>query len=109
MIAILSFVARFLTLPIICNELAVVQHKLHDICVQMNMPQYKATEFMNSKGNGLTEAIDYWLNGNVKDVSISWETIVNALESKHVDEYGLAQRIRKKYCQQTTGMHDYAS
>ena len=48
----------------------------------------------------LAAAVDYWLRGNVEDVSVSWKSIVVALKSSHVGETGLAKRISSKYCQQ---------
>ena len=54
-------------------------------------------EFKNDD-DPLTAAIDYWLNGNVEGVSISWSSIVTALKSSHVGEIGLANKIKKKHC-----------
>ena len=46
----------------------------------------------------MAEAVDYWLNGNVEGVPVSWRSVVEALKSS--GETGLAKRIEKKYCQQ---------
>ena len=47
----------------------------------------------------LSAVIDYWLRGNATE-SISWKSIVTALQSKHVGESGLAEQIRAEHCQQ---------
>ena len=46
--------------------------------------------------NPFIEAVDYWLEGNT-DISITWGTIVSALESKYVSECGLAKELRDTY------------
>ena len=48
----------------------------------------------------LAAAVNYWLNGNVNDVPLSWISVVKAVNSNHVGETGLAKRISRKYCQQ---------
>ena len=48
----------------------------------------------------LAAAVDYWLNGNVERVPVSWRSIVAALNSTCVWENLLAKRISEKYCQQ---------
>ena len=51
------------------------------------------------EGDILSAAVDYWLSGNVPDVPITWESVVEALESDYVGEPGCATKIRTKYCQ----------
>ena len=50
------------------------------------------------EGDILSAAIDYWLSGNVADVPISWQSIVEVLESDYVGEAGRAQKIKDKCC-----------
>ena len=78
-------------------ELGKVAHKWFKIGVQLGVPLHKLKEF-EKEADPLSAVIDYWLNGNVEGVLISWKSIVAALESSHVDETGLAHRISKKYC-----------
>ena len=80
------------------EELAKVVHLWFKIGVQLGVPHHKLMEFQKLD-DPLTVVIDYWLNGNVKEVTISWKSIVAALKSDHVGETGLARRICKKYCQ----------
>ena len=54
------------------------------------------------KGNILPAAVDYWICENVPDVPITWESVVEALESKLVGEPGCATKIRAKYCSYET-------
>ena len=42
-----------------------------------------------------TEVISFWLNGNTQ-VPMSWESLVEVLESRFVDEEGLAMRLRER-------------
>ena len=81
----------------ICSELAVAAYKWYKIGFQLGIPYHKLKEFEEER-DPLIAAIDYWLNGNVEGVSISWSSIVTALKSSHVGEIGLANRIIKKHC-----------
>ena len=42
-----------------------------------------------------TEAISFWLNGNTQ-VAVSWDSIIDVLESHFVNEKGLADQLREK-------------
>jgi hypothetical protein len=42
-----------------------------------------------------SEVISFWLNGNTQ-VAVSWESLVEVLESPFVGEKGLASRLREK-------------
>ena len=99
---ILCFYMMILAAPLdlrtICEELDTVKVKWSNIGVQLNIPYYKLQEFEEKK-NPFAAVIDYWLNGNVKDVPITWKSIVTVLESRCVGERGLAQTILEKYCQ----------
>ncbi len=70
-----------------------------EIGIQLGVPRSKLKEFSKEE-DPLAAALDYWLNGNVDDVPVSWKSIVAALNSSHVGEVGLAKTIGKKYCQQ---------
>ena len=99
------FVSASLKLRTIINELAEVKPKAHDIGIQLGVPLAKIVAF-KGEGDLLTSVIDYWLRGNVSDVPVSWWFIVEALESKSVDESGCARRIREKYCQNVNSEGD---
>ena len=51
----------------------------------------------------LSTAMNYWLEGNLKEVkgavSVSWNSLVAALKSDHVGLPAIADKISKKYCQ----------
>ncbi len=74
-----------------------VKHKCYAVGVQLGVPHHKLKGFEKTN-DPMAESIDYWLNGNVEDVPISWNSVAEALCSKHVDERGLAMRISKKFC-----------
>ena len=47
----------------------------------------------------LSVLISYWIDGNARNgVPRNWESVVEALRSRQVDESGLARRIEEKYC-----------
>ena len=81
----------------ICEELATVKYKWRDIGLKLKVPYHKLKEF-KKESNPLIEVINYWLNGNIKDVAVTWRSILAALESSSVDERGLAKTIMEKYC-----------
>ena len=84
----------------ICNELSVVKYKLNEIIgIQLGIPYYKLQE-LKKEDDPLAATMNYWLCGNVKGASVSWALIVEVLMSSHVDEAGLANRIKKKYGQE---------
>ena len=86
----------------ICSELAVVAYKWYKIGFQLGIPYHKLKE-LEEERDPLIAAIDYWLNGNVEGVSISWSSIVTALKSNHVGEIGLANKIIMKHCLRDEG------
>ena len=86
-----------LNLRNISNELSTVKHKQYEIGIQLGIPRHNLEEFKKER-DALSASIDYWLKENVEEVPVTWQSIVNALTSPHVDERGLAQRIAKKYC-----------
>lgn len=47
----------------------------------------------------LSAVIDFFMKNTTKAIPISWKTVASAVESDHVGEAGLAEKIRKKYCQ----------
>ena len=86
-----------LDLSTICEELAIVKHKWWDIGLSLHVPFYKLKKFEKEVAP-LAASINYLLNGNVKDVSVTWRSIATALESTLVAEKGLARIIMNKYC-----------
>ncbi len=88
-------------LRVLRNLLDVVSGKWYQIGIQLGIPKHKLDEF-NEKKEPIIEVLNYWLNKNVKGGDpVSWETIVKALRSRHVDEPGLATIIQEKYCEGT--------
>ena len=56
-------------------------------------------EDLRMKDDPLSAVVECWLQGNAKNsLPLSWKSIVSALNSNHVSEWGLAERIEKKYC-----------
>lgn len=76
--------------------LSEVLHKLTEIGVQLGIPRRKLKE-LEKEDDPLSAVIDYWLRGNVDGLPPTWRSIVTVLNSKHVDESGLAKRIQKLY------------
>lgn len=86
-----------LNLKNISNELSDVKYKQYKIGIQLGIRHNKLKEF-ETENEPFSASINYWLNGNVKEVPVSWQSIVDALSSSNVDENGLAQKIAEKYC-----------
>ena len=80
----------------ICKELAEVENKFIKIGVQLGIPRYKLMEFKKDD-DPLSAMIDYWFSGNVEGVHVSWQSIVDALQTSYVGESGLAEKIIEKY------------
>lgn len=82
----------------VCEALGDVQTKWFKIGISLGISRNKLDEFKND-ADPLSAVIDYLLRGNTK-VPVSWESIVTALNSKHVGEPGLGKKIQEDYCQQ---------
>ena len=91
-----SVLTTNLNLSTICEELAEVRYKWWEIGMKLHIPHHKLKEF-EREADPLAAAINYWLKGNVRDVPVTWRSIVTALAD--VDERSLAQTIREKYSQ----------
>ncbi len=80
---------------IVCSELGRVRHKWLTLGIQLGIPRHVLEHFKRDD-DPLSAAVDYWLRGNVTEVPITWDFLVEALKS--VDEKGCADTISKKYC-----------
>lgn len=89
-----------LTLRVVCDALGTIKTSWQKIGVQLGIPHHRLQEF-KADDDPLAAVVDYWLQGNVTEsvVPISWQSIVTALKSEHVGAPGLADKLRKKYCQ----------
>ena len=83
-----------------------MKYKWRDIGLMLQVPYYKLEEFKRDS-NPLIKVINYWLDGNVKDVSVTWRSIVTVLGSSIVDEIRLAKTIMAKYCSQPAREHEF--
>ena len=83
----------------ICNELGIVKFKWFEIGIQIGIPRNKLMEFQK-EDDPMAAGVDYWMNGNVENASLSWRSIAKALRHRRVKESMLAQQIEDKYCQQ---------
>ena len=91
------FVAH-IDLSTIDEELVTVKYKWWDIGLKLRVPYHKLKEFEGER-NPFVEVMNYWLNRNIKDVPVTWRSIVTVLESSSVNERDLAKAIMKKYCE----------
>ena len=89
-----------LNLRVICDELGSVQHLYSPIGIQLGISHSKLMQF-GKRDDPLSAVVDDWLRGNAEtSLPISWRSVADALESKHVGQRGLANTIREKYCQE---------
>jgi hypothetical protein len=82
----------------VTNELVSVMAKYYRIGVQLRVDQAKIEEIENNyptTDRRFSEVIKIWLRGNTP-VTMSWESLVEVLESPFVGEEGLARRLREK-------------
>jgi hypothetical protein len=87
-----------LDLRTITNELGSVIDKWFQIGIQLGLSEFKLRQIRadcHTVHMCFTEVISFWLNGNTK-VAVSWESLVEVLESSFVDEKGLASSLREK-------------
>ena len=87
-----------LDLRSITNELGSVIDKWFQIGVQLGVSESKLRQIRADNHTVhmyFTEMISFWLNGNTQ-VAVSWESIINVLESHFVDEKSLANQLREK-------------
>ena len=78
-------------LRVIRNIHSAVKNKWRMIGVQLGISKDILDE-LKQEDDPLSEVINYWLKGNIKDSLISWASIVKSLKSKHVDERGAWQK-----------------
>ena len=87
-----------LDLRSVTNELVSVIAKWYSIGVQLGVSEHKLEEIETNYQKAdrrFSEVIKFWLRGNTR-VAMSWESLVEVLESPSVDEKGLARRLREK-------------
>lgn len=89
----------------ICNVLKPVEFKWSEIGIQLGIPNCKLKVF-KKEDDPLTEAINYWLKGNVEGAKLCWKAIATALESPHVGEQGIAEEVKKKFCKEEITQED---
>ena len=66
------------------------------IAIQLGVP-FETIQELKKEEDPLAAILYYCLKGNAEK-TLTWELIVEALKSSHVNEGGLAADIEKKYC-----------
>lgn len=92
-----------LNLKNLLNILSPVESKWYEIGVQLGIHPSKLQTFeldYRNCGRKFSETLVFWLGGNT-DISVTWESIVNALNSPSVNEKGLALKVRDTFYQTT--------
>jgi hypothetical protein len=95
---LLCSICTVLDLGNVTNELVSVMAKYYRIGVQLRVDQSKIEEIEVNHPTAdrrFSEVIKIWLRGNTS-VPVSWESLVEVLESPFVGEKGLARRLREK-------------
>ena len=93
-----EYLISVLDLRNVTNELRSVKAKWYTIGVQLGIDPAKLEEIENNYQTAdrrFSEVIKFWLRGNTR-VALSWESLVEVLESPFVGEKGLARRLREK-------------
>lgn len=100
----ITIMASLPNLRTVCNELAEIRYKWFQFGVELGIPRSRL-ELFKKEEDPFSAVVDYWLRGNVEGLPISWQSVVEALESSYVGETGLANYIKKKFCQQGGQYH----
>ena len=82
----------------VTNELSSVIDKWFRIGVQLGLSEIKLKQIEADHHNVdryFSEVIGFWLKGNTQ-VPVTWESLVETLETPFVDEKGLAKRLKEK-------------
>ena len=82
----------------ITNELGSVIDKWYEIGVQLGINEAKLRQIeadSRTVSRCFSEVISFWLNGNTQ-VAVSWNSLIDILESPFVNEKGLANKLREK-------------
>ena len=75
-------------------ELHDIRSKWYEFGLHLGVPDEKLEEF-KEKDDPLSEVIDYWLWGNIRDKLVTWRHIVHTLRA--TEEATLADKIQTKY------------
>ena len=93
-----------LNLKNLMNALSKVESKWFTIGIQLNIDHGRLESFENNSrgycGKSLAKVLNYWLKENT-DVAVTWQSIVDVLESDSVCEMSLASEIKTRNCQST--------
>ena len=95
-----------LDLQSVSNELVLVMAKWYRIGVQLGVNEARLEEIENdyqATNRRFSEVIRFWLRGNAL-AAVSWESLIEVLETPSVCEEGLAMKLREK-----GGMFNYYS
>lgn len=95
------------------NELNLVVHKWLEIGIQLGIKFHvlKTFELQHNKDprRCLSEMLQYWLDGKACEKShVSWETIIEVLDSPSINEATFARRLRENI-QLQYGTSEYGS
>ena len=80
------------------NELSSVIDKWFRIGVQLGLDETKLNQIEanhRTVDRYFSEVISFWLNGNTQ-VTMTWKSLIEVLESPFVNEKGLARKLREK-------------
>jgi hypothetical protein len=96
----------------VADELHDVKQKWKLIGTQLEVPQSRLKAIEQKHKDelelALIETINEWLN-QILDGDPSWSGIIGALQSRSVDEHGLARNLKLRKCKNSSpqGMHTY--
>ena len=87
-----------LDLRSVTNELGSVMNKWYQIGVQLGISEAKLGQIeadYHTVDRRFSEVISFWLKENTQ-VAVSWNSLIDILESPFVNEKGLANKLREK-------------
>ena len=87
------------TLPTLMNELSVLSHKWESISNALQIPRHRSDYIrvhQRTSSECLYSVLEYWLMSNT-DIPVTWESVVEILDSYYIGERTLAEKLRKQY------------
>ena len=89
----------------VCEELYSIRDKWRDLALQLGVPVEKLDYIQATHPDSadcLRETVKHWLTNSPAP---TWQVLTTALESRTVNEYGLAERLKKEYCKAEGTVH----
>ena len=104
-----SYYIDTLALRDLVNELCVMKDIWSELGVQLNVPEFELRSIQmhhnNNPSRCLQDMLSEWLS--ITSPPPTWQTVMDALNSKAISRPLVAQKIYMKYCSQDIGIYAF--